>query len=291
MKRPDTVTEKWLTIPACGRKMRLLIVSPREEDVSPRPGVLWIHGGGYLTGMARMVYMSRAIDLVVRGGAVVVSPAYSLSLHRPYPAALDECHAALVYMKDHADELGIRPDQIMVGGESAGGGLTAALCMVAKDRQTVNIAFQMPLYPMLDCFDTPSSRDNHAKIWNTRRNHIAWKLYLRGIRDKSQIPDYASPARRRDYTGLPPCYSFVGDIEPFHDETLAYIEHLRQAGVEAEVDVYKGFYHAYDMMKPKTEEARKAADVLVCRFLEACKSIRRPRAEEALPDFMKKKSC
>ena len=70
----------------------------------------------------------------------------------------------------------------MVGGESAGGGLTAALCMMARDRKEVNIAYQMPLYPMLDDHDTDSSRDNHAKVWNTRRNHMAWRMYLKGIK-------------------------------------------------------------------------------------------------------------
>ena len=135
-----------------------------------------------MLGMPEMVYMSRAIDLVTKAGAVVLSPDYTLSLRAPFPAALRECHAALLYMVKHADEFGINPDQIMVGGESAGGGIAAALCMYAKDHQTAKIAFQMPIYPMLDCFDTDSSRDNHSKIWNTRRNHIGWKLYLRRLK-------------------------------------------------------------------------------------------------------------
>ena len=227
-----------------------------------------------MLGMPEMVYMSRAIDLVTKAGAVVLSPDYTLSLRAPYPTALRECHAALLYMAKHAGELGISPDQIVVGGESAGGGLAAALCMYAKDHQTVKIAFQMPLYPMLDCFDTDSSRDNHAKIWNTRRNHIGWKLYLRGLKGRKRIPAYASPARRKDYSGLPPCYTFVGDIEPFYRETLDYAANLRAAGVDAEVDAYKGFYHAYDMLEPDTAEARKAADRFVDKFRDACEKYR-----------------
>ena len=96
-------------------------------------GVLWIHGGGYILGMKEMVHMSRAVDLVKKFGAVVVSPGYRLAFAAPYPAALDDCYAALVYMKAHAAELGVRADQIMVGGESAGGGLCAALCIKARD--------------------------------------------------------------------------------------------------------------------------------------------------------------
>lgn len=264
-----------IRIPMAGKKLKLLVVKPEGVE-GERPGVLWIHGGGYVTGMPKMVYMSRAVDLVTKGGAVGVSPAYTLSMRKPYPAALLECYEALVYMKDHAEALGIRADQIMVGGESAGGGLAAALCMYAKDRHTVNIAFQMPLYPMLDCCDTESSKDNHGKVWNTRRNHLAWRLYLRGLKGGA-VPAYASPSRREDHSGLPPCYTFVGDLEPFRDETLAYIERLRAAGVPAEVDVYAGFYHAYDMMHPEKEDAKLASERFIRQFKWACE---RYRAEQ-----------
>lgn len=282
-KKPKNVDAAYFTVPVPGKKLRLLIVRP-QGACGKRPGVLWLHGGGYVTGMPEMVYMSRAVDLVTLGGAVVVAPAYTLSLRKPYPAALFECHAALCWMRDHAEELGIRADQLMVGGESAGGGLAAALCMYARDHRTVNIAFQMPLYPMLDCFDTDSSRDNHGKIWNTRRNHLAWRLYLRGLKDRGAIPAYASPSRCEDYGGLPPCYTFVGDIEPFRDETIAYVERLNAAGVPARVDVYPGFYHAYDIMRPEREEVRRAARQFICAFENACALYRADRdAPDAAP--------
>ncbi len=142
------------------------------------PGVLWIHGGGYMTGMKEMVHMSRAVDLVKEYGATVISPGYRLSFVKPYPAALEDCYDTLVYIKNHAEELGINRKQIMAGGESAGGGLCDALCMMARDIGEVNIAYQMPLYPMLDNFDTETSADNHGKVWNTRKNHFAWKLII-----------------------------------------------------------------------------------------------------------------
>ncbi len=271
LKKPDGIAAEYRTMPFGDKQLRLLILKSETYKGSElRPGVLWIHGGGYMLGMPEMAYMSRAADLVSKAGAVVVSPAYTLSFRAPYPQALLECHAVLVYMKDHASELGIRSDQIMIGGESAGGGLAAAVSMYAKDMHTVNIAFQMPLYPMIDCFDTDSSRDNHEKIWNTRRNHFAWKLYLRSLKNKNIIPDYASPAGRKDFSGLPPCYTFVGDIEPFYDETVTFINHLKAAGIEAEIDVYKGFYHAYDMMNPDKPEAAAAAKRFIEVFQEAC---------------------
>ena len=162
------------TIPSDGGSLKLLILSPKGTTAQKRPGVLWIHGGGYVVGMPGMVHMSRAQNLVIKYGALVVSPEYRLAGQAPYPAALEDCHRALMYLKEHADELGVRSDQIMVGGESAGGGLAAALCMYEKDIGGVNIAFQMPLYPMIDDRDTKTSRDNHAPVWNTRRNHSAW---------------------------------------------------------------------------------------------------------------------
>ncbi|MBQ9227749.1 MAG: alpha/beta hydrolase [Eubacterium sp.] len=271
VNKPSDCEAKYILIPFGRHKIKVLTVKPKGLGQQDRvPGVLWLHGGGYLTGMCEMVYMSRAIDLVARCGAVVVCPEYTLSPIAPYPRALKECYTALLYMKEHANALNIRPDQIIVGGESAGGGLTAALCMYARDKGTVNIAFQLPLYPMLDCYDTDSSKDNHAKVWNTKRNHYAWQLYLRSIKDKSRVPAYASPARQTDYANLPPCYTFVGDIEPFYCETLAYINNLKNAGVDARVDVYEGFYHAFDMMQPQDERAKQAADQFVTCFKEYC---------------------
>ena len=240
-----------------GRHMPALVVAPGIPKKNA-PGILWIHGGGYMTGMKEMVHMSRAIDLVKNYGATVISPGYRLSFRKPYPAAIEDCYDALLYLKNHADELEINRNQIMAGGESAGGGLCVALCMMARDTGAVNIAYQMPLYPMLDNFDTETSADNHGKVWNTRKNHIAWKLYLRKDARKKVSP-YAAPARQTDYEDLPPAYSFVGDGEPFYAETCTYINNLKKAGIEAELDVYHSNMHAFDMMKPQLEISRQAA--------------------------------
>lgn len=177
------ITVRKLKIKTTTNTMSALALYPETySETASQPaqssGVLWIHGGGYICGMKEMVFMSRAVDLVRKYGAVVVSPGYRLAFRKPYPAALEDCYAALVYMKEHAEELGICKNQIFVGGESAGGGLAAAVCMAARDRGTINIAYQMPLYPMLDDRDTPSSADNHGRIWNTRKNHKAWRMYL-----------------------------------------------------------------------------------------------------------------
>ena len=240
-----------------GKSISALLLSPKSPKKNA-PGILWIHGGGYLTGMKKMVHMSRAVDLVKKYGATVISPGYRLSFIAPYPAAINDCYDALLYLKKHTDDLGINKNQIMAGGESAGGGLCAALCMMARDKGEVNIAYQMPLYPMIDNFDTESSTDNHGKVWNTRRNHLAWKIYLRKHAKKAVSP-YAVPARQKDYSGLPPAYTFVGDGEPFYSETCTFVENLKKAGVEADIDIYRTNIHAFDMVKPKMPLSQKAA--------------------------------
>ncbi|MGN0404175.1 MAG: alpha/beta hydrolase [Bariatricus sp.] len=266
----------------CGKPLKIMIVRREDQEKSEGvPGVLWLHGGGYLSGFPEMAFMSRAVDLVRKCGAVLVCPEYHLSIQAPYPAALADSYRALLYMKKHAEELGIRPDQIMVGGESAGGGLTAALCIYARDKKEVRIAYQMPLYPMLDCDDTPSSRDNHAKVWNTRKNHFAWKLYLRSLsRKKKRVSPYASPAKCENYEGLPPAYTFVGDAEPFYSETLSYIENLQKAGIPAKVDVYPKEYHAFDMMEPYSTPALKAAERFCDEFQYAAEHYFAPQEPE-----------
>lgn len=208
--------------------------------------------------MPNLPLSSRGRELAQRFGAVVLSPAYRLAWQAKYPAALEDCYAALTYMSDHAAELGIDPARIVVGGESAGGGLAAAVCLAARDRGKVKVALQLPLCPMLDCRDTDSSRDNHGHVWNTRRNHGGWRAYLGALYGTDRVPKYAAAALETDYGGLPPCYTFVSDGEPFRDETLAYVRRLQAAGVPASVDVYPGKTHAFDMLLPWKRESRQA---------------------------------
>ena len=163
MKPDPALSVRRVRIPTESGSISALILSPKN-GAKKATGILWIHGGGYIAGMKEMVHMSRAVDLVKNYGAVVVSPGYRLAFRAPYPAAADDCYAALRYLKENASALGVRNDQIMVGGESAGGGLCAAICIRARDTGEVNVAFQMPLYPMLDDRDTESSRNNHGKI-------------------------------------------------------------------------------------------------------------------------------
>ena len=234
-----------------------IVLRPRDQT-GPLPGILWIHGGGYMVGMAAMVYVSKGRALAQEYGAVVLSPEYRLAGTAPYPAALEDCYAALLHLYQHAEELGVDPNRIIVGGESAGGGLAVATCLLARDRGEVPVAYQLPLYPMLDCEDTATSRDNHGNVWNTERNHRGWSRYLGELYGSDDVPAYASPARATDLRGMPACYTYVLDGEPFLAETLAYVRRLQEAGVEARADVFHGDTHAFDMLLPWTQAARAA---------------------------------
>ena len=268
-------TSEKITVPSGDFRMKMIILRP--TDARPRentPGILWIHGGGYVTGMAGMIYMSRAVALVKKFGAVVVTPEYRLAGQAPYPAALRDCYAALEYLHSHAAELGVNPGLLMVGGESAGGGLTAALCMAVRDFSDIRIAFQMPLYPMIDDRDTASSRKNYRLPWNSFFNHAAWKKYLADV--SGEPSPYAAPARQTDYTNLPPCYTFVGDKEPFCCETIAYVEALKKAGVDAHVDVYHSGFHAFDILTPFRRISKTASQSFEQAFERALRQSQSP---------------
>lgn len=248
-----------------GTELRVCVYSPPAPRQNA-PGLLWIHGGGYSIGAPEQdekAYIRRFIDW---GAGLVVAPDYTKSVVKPYPAALQDCYAALRWLRDRGGEYGMRPDQVFIGGDSAGGGLTAALSLYARDKGDVPIAFQMPLYPMIDDRPTESNRGNNAPLWNSRANDLGWRLYLGELYGKPDLPCYAAPSRAVDYRGLPPTCTFVGDIEPFYDETVTYVENLKKSGVKTHFKIFGGCFHAFDMVCPKTEVAREAARLLEDSF-------------------------
>lgn len=258
--------EEWITR-RDGSKLRIRIYKPLDHS-SPLPGVLWIHGGGYAMGNPELFGQAYG-RLIHASPCVVVAPDYRLSIEAPYPAALDDCYDTLLWLKLNAEELGIRSNQLMVGGESAGGGLTAALSLYARDRGEVSIAFQMPLYPMLDDrMDKESAEANNAPIWNSDYNRWAWKLYLGNLYE-GDVPEYAAAARARDYSDLPPTVTFVGDIEPFRDETIQYVEDLRKAGVSVEFTLFKGCYHGFDIINANAEVSKQAVSFYLNAYKHA----------------------
>lgn len=235
------------------------------------PGILWLHGGGYAGGKPQTNSLYYRL-LAHTSPCIIVAPEYRLSLEAPYPAAFDDGYETLLWMKTHADSLGIRDDQLFVMGDSAGAGLAIAVTLRVRDTGEVQVAFQMPLYPMIDDrMDTPSMRGNNAPVWDEASSQCAWDLYLNGEAGKESVSVYAAPAREKDLSGLPPTYTFIGDLDPFRDETLAYVDGLRLAGVSVDFSLYKGCFHCFEQLCPRADISKQALKGAMRAFSYAAK--------------------
>ena len=268
-KRLDC-SEQWLER-GDATKMRVCIYKPKAMN-GKVPGILWMHGGGYGMGLPEQC-LTRVHQLMNAHPCVVLSPDYRLSIEAPFPAALQDCYTALLWMNDHAEALGVNKNQLFIGGDSAGGGLTAALSLYARDKKEVSIAFQMPLYPMLDDrMQTESARNNHAPVWNSTSNENSWKLLLGTAFGSEHVSEYAAPARAMDYSNLPPTATFVGALEPFRDETVEYVENLRKAGVPVQFKVFEGCFHAFDYVNPYSKVSKAAVEFLLSAYFQAAQN-------------------
>ncbi len=235
------------------------VVVHRPVGASRAPGVLWIHGGGYVVG-ASAPDDRRAERWASRYGAVVVQPRYRLAPEHPYPAGLDDCLGALAWARTHADELGLDPTRIGVGGSSAGGGLAAAVALVVRDRRLAPLAFQLLIAPMLDDRRTTvSSHWAQVPVWPPASNRYGWRAYLGGLAG-DDVPSHAAPARAADVSGLPPTLITVGSVDGFLDEDVAYAQRLWHAGVDVELRVHAGIPHGIGLVAPHTAVVRAILD-------------------------------
>ncbi|GAB2996339.1 esterase [Mycobacterium bourgelatii] len=212
------------------------------------PALLWIHGGGYVLGTAQQD------DGLVRRfgeklGITVASVEYRLAPEHPYPAPLEDCYAALRWL---AELPAVDPARVAIGGASAGGGLAAALALLARDRGEIAPAFQLLVYPMLDDRSATTPARPTYRMWDPRANQFGWAAYL-GNAD----PAEAVPARRTDLSGVPPAWIGVGTHDLFHDEDLAYAQRLTNAGVPCQVEVVPGAFHGFDLVVPKNPVSQR----------------------------------
>lgn len=208
--------------------------------------LVWVHGGGRVAGEVAGDH-GLCSRLAVEAGVLVVSVDYRLAPEHPFPAALDDCMAALAWVHENVADLGVDLGRIAVGGASAGGGLAAELAQRAHD-EGGPVAFQLLVYPMLD--DRTLSLDAAGRgrlSWTPRSNRYAWGAHLGHPAGDHEERPYAVAARRADLRGLPPAWIGVGDLDLFHDEDVAYAQRLREAGVECELHVEPGMYHGADI--------------------------------------------
>ena len=213
--------------------------------------LLWLHGGGLLLGTPRMDDL-RCSALARRLSLVVASVDYRLAPKHPFPAALDDAHAAWRWLLASAPGLAVEPARVAVGGASAGAGLAACLAQRVLDEGGVQPAAQLLLYPMLDD-RTAARRELDAPahlVWHNRSNRAGWSAYVGRAPGAAELPPYAAAARRTDLAGLPPAWIGVGDLDLFAEEGVAYAGRLAAAGVDVDLHVVAGAPHGFDALAP-----------------------------------------
>jgi acetyl esterase/lipase len=214
----------------------------------PLPALLWMHGGGYVIGTAAQddaLCRRFAHEL----GIIVVSVDYRLAPEQPFPVPLHDCYDALAWLAHQPD---VDSTRIAVGGASAGGGLAAALALLARERGEVQLVFQLLAYPMLDdrTATRPGVDERNFRLWNPKANRFGWQSYL-GPLERTEVSGLAAPARFDDLGHLSPAWIGVGTLDLFYEEDVAYADRLRAAGVECQLDVVKGAFHGFDLVQPK----------------------------------------
>jgi acetyl esterase/lipase len=258
------VSERQIPGPAGAPELTVRVYTPLGLG-APAPGLLFIHGGGFVIGNLESEHGS-CLALCRQLGIVLVSVDYRLAPETPYPGALDDCYAALAWM--HENSAALQIDRVRTGviGQSAGAGLAAATALVARDRKGPPICFQYLGIPELDDrLATPSMQQFvDTPMWNRPNAELSWDYYLgpglqRGAPD---VPAYAAPARAENLSGLPPAYVTTMEFDPLRDEGVLYALKLMQAGVATELHCYPGTFHGSSLVASAQVSQREAADTV-----------------------------
>lgn len=236
------------------------IYRPEVAPADLLPAVLEIHSGGFMVGSIEM--MDFWCDRVAAEfPAAVVSVEYRLAPEDPFPAAIHDCYAALLWLADNAAELGVDPERVAIAGQSAGGGLAAGTALMARDRGGPPLCFQLLEIPELDHrLETPSMKEfTDTPLWNRPNAVWSWKHYL-GPDHEGPVSPYASPSVAEDLSGLPPAFVSVMEFDPLRDEGLTYAMRLLEAGVSTEIHAYPGTFHASSMVATAQVSLNSARD-------------------------------
>jgi acetyl esterase/lipase len=229
-----------------------------KDGATPGPAVLFFHGGGYIFGHIDL-FDGPVSRYASASGVPMLSVEYRRAPEHPFPTPLEDGYAALRWLHEHAAELGVDPGRVGVMGDSAGGGMAAALTILARERGGPKIARQILLMPMLD--DRTRTPDQHIEpfaLWSYDDSATAWPALLGGAAGGPDVPATAAPARLEDATGLPPVYIEVGQIDVFRDEDTAYATKLSRAGVPVEFHLHPGAPHEFDSIAFDSDVARRA---------------------------------
>jgi acetyl esterase/lipase len=248
-------------IPAHDDGVILVSVIRSANHSVPGPGLYYVHGGGMVSG-TRLDGVPDLLDTIVRHDAVLVTVEYRLAPAYPDPFPVEDCYAGLVWMASHADELMIDPDRLVIVGGSAGGGLAAGTALLARDRRGPAVLAQLLMCPMLDDRDrsTSTRQIDGVGVWNRESNITGWTALLGDRKGTADVSVYAAPSRAADLSGLPAAYIDCGSAEVFRDECVAYASALWSAGVQAELHVWAGGFHGFEMVEgARVSRAARAA--------------------------------
>lgn len=228
-----------------------------------RAALLDIHGGGFTSGSIEMEHGFCA-SMVRRLGIVVATVEYRLAPEHPFPAGIEDCYAALRWLHDAADQLGVDRDRVGVGGQSAGGGLAAGTALLARDRGGPPLCFQFLGIPELDHrLETASMRAfTDTPLWSHPQAILSWQRYL-GAEHTGEVSPYASPAIAIDLRGLPPTYLTTMEFDPLRDEGILYALRLMEAGVSVELHSYPGTFHGSGFVTSAAVSRRADKELLV----------------------------
>ena len=242
-------------------EVTLLVCTPVSAPAAARPAIYFTHGGGYFSGDHRhLFFLDPMLDDAEHFGASVISVEYRLAPEHPYPAQIEDVYSGLLWITDHAAELGLDPERIVAAGTSAGGGLTAALAAMVRDKGGPRLLGQLLMCPMLDDGNDSDSalQMDGADVWDRSWNGFGWQAMLGSARGGPDVSPYAAPARATDLSGLPPAFIDVGSAETLRDEAVAYADKIWRAGGSAELHVWPGGYHAFDLVVPDAALSRAA---------------------------------
>jgi acetyl esterase/lipase len=240
-------------------EVRVRLYTP-EGAHDPLPGLVYIHGGGWITGSIE-AFDNDCRRIADQAHVVVVSVAYRRSPEDRFPAAIDDCYAALEWTRRWATELGIDPARLGVGGESAGAGLSACLAILARDRGGPALSFQYLGVPALDDKLEQKSAVDFVDTPLLPRSEVevAWSTYLGELYGTDDVPPHAAAWRATDLARLPRTYLYVAEFDPLRDEGLAYAQRLIHAGVQVELSHYPGTFHGAHLF-PSAVATRMVAD-------------------------------
>ncbi len=223
------------------------------------PALVYFHGGGWVIGSIE-THDGSCRDLATRVGCAVISVGYRLAPEHRYPAAAEDCFAATKWVAENAAALGVDPKRIAIGGDSAGGNLSAVVALMARDRRGPALCFQLLIYPVTDAdFTRASYRENaEGYLLTTKAMEWFWGHYVPDATQRKEV--YAAPLQAKDLAGLPPAFVLTAEYDPLRDEGEAYAKRLQQAGVPTRLTRYDGAIHGFFAMGLLAEVARRALD-------------------------------